>query len=312
MRPETTGSEFSFKILGPLEITAAGKDITVTGMRLRTLLTLLLLNVGRPVGNERLIDGIWGGRAPRTAEAQLRICVSRLRCLLAEGGVRDVIATESRSYRLTVPEDRVDVPRFRNLLDRAGHAEASRDDAEAVRLLRAALDLWRGPVAEGLTSPPVRAAAASLDEERASALERRFGIELRLGRHHRIIPELAASAAEYPFRENLQSQLITALYRAGRQADALNIYRELKQRLAEEIGIDPSQRLRTLELKILEQNPGLDDNATELPRNARIRLAALERENALLHAERRRFSRLMAGLTGRHDPLPQVSCHVSR
>ncbi|MFE5794736.1 BTAD domain-containing putative transcriptional regulator [Streptomyces sp. NPDC056503] len=302
MQPETTDSEFSFKILGPLEITAEGKDVPITGTRQRTLLTLLLLDVGRPVGHARLIDGVWGGRAPRTAEAQLRICVSRLRRRLTEAGLPDAIATESHGYRLTVPEDRVDVPRFRILLDRAGHAEASRDDTEAVRLLCAALALWRGPAAEGLTSPLVRAAAARLDEERASALERRFGMELRLGRHHRVVPELAAGAAEHPFRENLHYQLMTALYHTGRQADALNVYRELRRRLADEMGIDPSQRLRALESKILEQNPELDGNATGLPRDARVRLAALERENASLHAERQRIGRLVVGLMGRHDP----------
>lgn len=302
MQPDTMNDRFSLRILGALELIAAGDELPVAGVRQQTLLTLLLLDVGRTVAAARLIDGIWGGRAPATAEAQLRICVSRLRRRLADGGLRDVIRTETGGYRLTVPEDHVDVRRFTRLLDRAGSAEALRNDAEAVRLLRTALGLWRGPAAEGLSSPLVRAAAARLDEERASAMERCFDLELRLGRHHQVVPELVAKAAEHPFRENLQSQLMTALYRAGRQADALNVYRNVKRRFAEELGLDPSQRLRALESKILEQKVELGDSGTGLPQDARVRLAALERENASLRAERQHISRLMVRLMGQHDP----------
>ncbi|MFC9927361.1 BTAD domain-containing putative transcriptional regulator [Streptomyces sp. NPDC127190] len=301
MRLDIADGTFSFNILGPLEIIAAGTEITVAGARQQTLLTLLLLDVGKTITGARLIDGIWGGRAPQTAEVQLRICVSRLRRVLAEGGLPDVISTESQGYRLTVPEDRVDVRRFTARVDRAARAEAAGDDAEAVRLLRSALGLWRGPAAEGLTGPLVRAAAARLDEERMSALERCFGLELRLGRHHRIIPELMASAAEHPFRETLQSQLMRALYHAGRQADALNVYRDVKRRFAEELGIDPSQRLRALEQRILEQHPELGGHKTALPQDAHIRLAALERENASLRAERKQIDHLMVRLMRRHD-----------
>jgi DNA-binding SARP family transcriptional activator len=123
-----------------------------------------------------------------------------------------------------------------------------------------------------------------------SALERCFGLELRLGRHHRIIPELMASAAEHPFRETLQSQLMRALYHAGRQADALNVYRDVKRRFAEELGLDPSQRLRALEQRILEQRPELGGHKTVLPQDAYIRLAALQRENASLRAERKQIA----------------------
>ncbi|MER7226162.1 AfsR/SARP family transcriptional regulator [Streptomyces rubradiris] len=301
MQPDATGREFSFNILGPLEFTSAGEEIPISGARQQTLLTLLLLDVGRTLTGARLIDGIWGGRAPQTADAQLRICVSRLRRRLADGGLPDVISTEAHGYRLNVPEDRVDVHRFRDLLERAGRAEADGDAAHAVRLLRTALSLWRGRAAEGLSSPLVRAVAARLDEERAGALERCFALELQLGRHHRIIPELVASTAEHPFREGLHCQLMTALYHAGRQVDALNVYQEVKRRFSEELGIDPSQRLRALEMKILAQQPELHDGGSVLPHEARTRLAALERENASLRAERQYIGRLMVRLMAHHD-----------
>jgi DNA-binding SARP family transcriptional activator len=300
MQPDDIFGEFSFDLLGPLEFRTKGQEVPIAGVRQQTLLALLLLDVGKTISGSRLIEGIWGGRAPETAEAQLRICVSRLRRRLADAGLRNLISTESQGYRLNLPESRVDVHRFRGALEHAGRAEADGDAAEAVRLLRAALALWRGPAAEGLTGPLVRAAAARLDEERASALERCFGLELQLGRHHRIVPELTASAAEHPFRERLQSQLITALYHSGRQADALNAYRDMKRRFAEELGIDPSHRLRALEVKILKQNPELKDEDSALSHNAQTRLALLERENASLRAERQRIGRLMARLMGPH------------
>ncbi|MEU6460068.1 AfsR/SARP family transcriptional regulator [Streptomyces sp. NPDC047065] len=293
MQPETTNETFTFKILGPLEFRAAGVEFGIAGVRQQTLLTLLLLEAGRTITSPRLIEGVWGGRPPETAEAQLRICVSRLRRRLADAGLRDVISTESNGYRLNVPEDRIDVHRCAAHLERSAQAETAGDIAEAVRQLRSALALWRGPAAEGLPSPVVRAAAARLDEERASALEHCFGMEIQQGRHHHIVPELMSIATEHPFREGLQSHLMTALYHSGRQADALRVYREVKRRFTEELGIDPSERLRTLEAKILEQNPRLDEDGPALPKESLNRLAALERENASLRAERQHIGRLM-------------------
>ncbi|MET9532443.1 MULTISPECIES: AfsR/SARP family transcriptional regulator [unclassified Streptomyces] len=241
-----------------MEISTAGQRIGVAGIRQQTLLAILLLDVGKTIGVARLIDGIWGERAPATAHAQLRICVSRLRRRMNETGLPALISTENQGYRLTVANERIDVYHFARLLEVAHEVETHGKLSESVQLLRVALGLWRGPALEGLSSPLVRTAAARLDEERRGALEHCFSLELRLGQHHRIVPELMANAAEFPFRENLQFQLITALYRSGRQVDALNVYRKLKRRFREELGVDPSHFLRSLERKILAQSPDLN------------------------------------------------------
>jgi DNA-binding SARP family transcriptional activator len=303
---ETTDNTFTFSILGPLEFRAAGAEVGIPGVRQQTLLALLLLEVGRTITRPRLIEGIWGGRPPETAEAQLRICVSRLRRRLADAGLRNAISTESNGYRLNVRPDQVDVHRCADHLERAALAEAAGDIAEAVRRLRSALGLWRGTAADGLPSPVVRTAAARLEEERVSALERCFGMEIQLGRHHRIIPELMAIATEHPYREGLQSHVMTALYRSGRQADALRFYRQLKRRFAEELGIDPSERLRALEARILAQNPELGDSDFALPKDSRSRLAALEVENATLRAERQHIGRLVLRFMSAHGTRGRV------
>ncbi|WP_165484811.1 AfsR/SARP family transcriptional regulator [Streptomyces kasugaensis] len=258
MQLEWFGTGPFFGLLGTPEILAAGRRINIAGVRQQTLVAMLSLYAGNTVGASWLIEGVWGGRPPATADAQLRICVSRLRRQLAEAGMPGLISTDSRGYRLAVPRDRVDAHRFTDLLATSRKAEAEGDCVEAVRLLRTALGLWRGPAAGGLTSPLVRAAAERLDEERMGTFEHCFGLELRLGRHHQILPELMAHANESPFRERLQFQLITALYRSGRQVDALRAYREIRRKFAEEIGIEPSQFLRTLERKILAQSPELN------------------------------------------------------
>ncbi|MEU7486143.1 AfsR/SARP family transcriptional regulator [Streptomyces sp. NPDC042319] len=248
---------FDFRILGPLEFHVSGRPVPVPGARQRALLCLLLLESGRTMTAARLIDGIWGERPPETAAAQLRICVSRLRKLLAESGLPGAISTETGGYRLCLPEGCVDVQRFGGLLREAADAESGGRRTDAAALLREGLALWRGPAADGLESPALRAAAAQLDEERVAALERYFDLEIHLGRHHLVIPELMSCAAAHPFREQLHSHLMLALYRAGRQVEALHAYRELKRRFADELGIEPSLPLRIMETKILGQNPEL-------------------------------------------------------
>ncbi|MVO87807.1 transcriptional regulator [Streptomyces sp. p1417] len=257
MQLERCNTGLFFSLLGTPEILAASRRINLKGARQQSLAAMLSLDAGNTVGASRLIEGVWGGRPPATADAQLRICVSRLRRRLAEAGVPGMISTDSHGYRLAVRRDQVDVHRFTDLLAMSREAEAEGDCAEAVRLLRTALGLWRGPAARGLTSPLIRAAAMRLDEERVGTLEHCFGLEIRLGRHHQILPELMAHADEYPFRERIQFQLLTALYRSGRQVDALHTYRKIRKKFTEELGIEPSHLLRILERKILTQSPEL-------------------------------------------------------
>ncbi|MER0240721.1 AfsR/SARP family transcriptional regulator [Streptomyces sp. HSW2009] len=268
MQLERFDSGPCFGLLGTSEVLVAGRRISIAGVRQQTLVAMLSLDAGNTVGAGRLIEGIWGAHPPKTADAQLRICVSRLRRRLTEAGTPGLISTESHGYRLAVARDRVDAHRFSDLLDASRKVEAAGDRAEAVRLLRTALDLWRGPAAEGLTSPLLRAAAARLDEKRVGTFEHCFALELRLGRHHHILPELMAHTTAYPFRERLQFQLITALYRSGRQVDALHAYREIRRKFAKELGIEPSQFLRTLERKILVQSPELNNGT--YPQETRI------------------------------------------
>lgn len=240
-----------------MEFSVSGRLVPVPGVRLQTLLLLLLLEPDRTLTATRLIEGIWSDRAPETAAAQLRICVSRLRKLLASTGLGGTIRTETNGYRLQIPKEWVDAHRFEEILRQAVAAEADKRPGEAAALLREGMALWRGPAADGLGSPVVRAAATRLDEERMASLERYFNLEILLGRHHHVIPELLSSAASHPFREQLHYQLMLALYRSNRQVDALSVYRQLKRRFAEELGIEPSPSLRTMESRILGQHPGL-------------------------------------------------------
>lgn len=250
-----------FRILGPLEIRSHHKIVPIGGQRRRVVLLMLLLEPGRIITVDRLIEAIWDGDPPKTAETQVQICVSQLRAMLAEVSDADLIHTHSAGYHLQVPEDAIDMLRFRRLV--AG-ARARRDDpAGAATDLRAALDLWRGEVAGDVTSRVVQAIAVRLNEERLTALQEWIELELALGRHQEHIGELQELVAEYPLRERLYAQLAVALYRAGRQAEALTACRRARQVLLEEHGIDPGEELRRLERAILANDPVLEPPATE-------------------------------------------------
>jgi DNA-binding SARP family transcriptional activator len=240
-----------FRILGPLEVVKDGETIKLGGTRQRTVLALLLTNANNPVSVDRLIDALWGAHPPRASENALQYHVSQLRKLLGDG---ETIVTRDPGYLIRVAPNELDLSRFEQLVEEAGRVPPDR----AAGLLREALDLWRGlPLAdlahEDFAQPEIR----RLEEIRLATLERRLEADLALGRHAELIPELEMLVREYPLRERPRAALMQALYGAGRQADALTLYRETRQKLVEELGIEPSPALQELERAILRQDPTL-------------------------------------------------------
>ena len=241
-----------FGILGPLEVRSATGPIPLGGAKTRALLAALLLERNRPVDPERLAVALWGEDAAHGSGGALRVQISRLRALLGDTGV--LVATAA-GYELRVAPGAVDADRFETLVAK-GRA-ASRPD-EAGAYLRAALELWRGPaLADVAAESFAQSAIARLEEQRLDALEARLDADLAAGRHDILVPELQQLTRTYPFRERLHRQLMLALYRSERQADALAAYRAVRTRLAEELGLEPGPALRDLERAILAQDPAL-------------------------------------------------------
>jgi len=243
-----------FVVLGRLEVWMDGRPVLLGGPKQRALLALLLLNGNEVVSRDRLIDGVWGERAPESAQRSLDTYVSRLRALL--GGER--IERHQPGYRLRVEPGELDLERFEALLEQGRAASAARDPAAATELLHAALDLWRGRPLLDLENEPFAASESErLEERRLLALEARIEADLELGGGPELVGELEQLVAEHPFRERLLSQLMLSLYRAGRQADALAAYQAGRRRLAAELGLVPSPELRELERRILAHDPTL-------------------------------------------------------
>src|SRR4051794_10991778 len=235
-----------YRILGPLEVHADGEPVAVGGRRQRALLALLLLDANRVVSRTRLIDALWEDGADDHA---LRVCISRLRKVLGN----DAIDTRTPGYRLHVAPGELDLDRFRQLV------EDSRAPEDPVPLLRAAERLWRGPPLADLEDERfANAEIGPLADLLPSAIEERVAAELALGRHAALVPELEALVEAYPLRERLRAQAMLALYRAGRQADALAAYRAGRVRLVEELGLNPGRELVALETAILRHDPALD------------------------------------------------------
>jgi DNA-binding SARP family transcriptional activator len=260
-----------FRILGPLEVSHDGRAVPVAGARQRELLVLLLLDAGHVVSSDRLMEELWGADQPAAGATALRVRVSQLRKALRTGG--DVLVTRPPGYALLVPREGLDLWRFERGLDEGDRALAT-DPQRALDALSRALAEWRGrPLVDVAYAPFAQAAVVRLEELRASALELRIEAELALGHHVRLIAELQGLTSEHPLRERLWAQLMTALYRDGRQADALAAYRTARARLVEEIGIEPGPDLKTLEARILAQDPDLTHQREPTPRPARAVLA---------------------------------------
>jgi DNA-binding SARP family transcriptional activator len=237
-----------FRILGPLQVLAGDHPVEITGSKRRAVLALLLLHPNEVVRTERLVDELWGEHAPRNAPAALHNHVSRLRKALGP----DVLARREWGYVLRTDDDAVDLHRFERLVAEADPLPA----VDRAARLAEALKLWRGPALADLSSEPgLQAEIARLDELRLTTQERRIDADLEAGRNVELIGEIEVLIASHPLREHLRWQLILALYRAGRQAEALEVYRETRRVLSEELGLDPSPELRELEKAILRQDP---------------------------------------------------------
>jgi serine/threonine-protein kinase PknK len=248
-----------FGILGPL---AAGVDggqlLELGGRKQRELLALLLINLNRSLPAGRIADALWRGEPPAGADVTLRTHVSHLRHRLAGIGAQNALVTRQAGYGLYVRPDQVDAAQFEHLLELGRQALGLGEAERAARLLGDALSLWRGSVLDDLGPPEfANSEAARLEELRLDALDHRIDADLALGKHHAVIAELERLVVEHPFRERLHCQLMLALYRSGRQADALAVSASVRRQLAEQLGVDPGPALRELETAILRHDPAL-------------------------------------------------------
>ena len=256
-------SGIEFAILGPLEATRNGKPIALGGPRQRALLALLLVHANEVVSAERLIDELWGSDAPAGAAHSLQVYVSGLRKALEperdRGSPAQVLVTRTPGYVMRVGAEELDRFRFERLVAAGRQALSGGDPAAAAKRLGQALGLWRGPALVDFAYDPfAQAEAARLEELRISALEDRIQAELALGRHGELIGELEVAARANPLRERLWGHWMLALYRSGRQSEALRTYQELRAHLAEELGITPNPELVALEEAIVLQKSELD------------------------------------------------------
>jgi DNA-binding SARP family transcriptional activator/class 3 adenylate cyclase len=248
-----------FRILGPLEALEDGERVALGGSKRRAVLALLLLHVGETITTDRLVDELWGEeQQPAAAAKTAQVHISRLRKALADAGAADLLVTRENGYELVVEPERIDAHRFERLVAEGGSALAAGQPHAALEALEGALSLWRGaPLADLAYEPFVQQEAAHLEELRVTALEQLVEAKLAVGRHAEVIGQLEQLVSEHPYRENLRAQLMLALYRADRQADALQAYQDARRKLVDELGIEPGERLRELERAVLAQDPAL-------------------------------------------------------
>jgi DNA-binding SARP family transcriptional activator len=246
-----------FKILGPLEARDGSRELHCRGQKQRLLVAVLLLAPNQVVSSDRLIDALWGEAAPDGALKALQMHVVALRKLLEPAAGR-ILETRSPGYLLRVAPGQLDLERFEQGVADARAASAAGRVEDAAALLRAALALWRGPALADLAAEEaLQPEIARLDELRLAALEARIDADLALGRHAELVGELERLVADHPLHERFCAQLMLALYRAGRQAEALERYRHTRAALVDELGIEPGHELRELERRILVQDPEL-------------------------------------------------------
>lgn len=246
------------RVLGPLEVVEGDLTRPMGGRRQRALLADLIVHANRVVSVDRLIEDVWAGEPPATAHHALQVYVSRLRTALRDGdGIR--IALRAPGYELDVDEDRLDLTRFEHLVAEGRRTLAEGRDEDAAARLRAGLALWRGePFADLGEETFLEPEISRLNDLRLAALEDRIVADLSLGRHAEVLPELCLLLDEHPTRERLRTHLMLALYRSGRQAEALAAYDDAREALGEELGIDPGQDLQRLRQAILLQDPALE------------------------------------------------------
>jgi DNA-binding SARP family transcriptional activator len=272
----------AFSVLGPLEAAVEGEAIHLRAEKPRAMLALLLLRRNRVVPVSELVDALWGDEPPETATSALQVYVSQLRKAIGP----DRVLTTPPGYSLRVEEGELDLDRFERLVDEAREQLGGGDAKAAAGQLRQALELWRGPALVEFPSEPFASEAGSqLEEARLAALELRIDADLTLGQYAPLVPELKELVAREPFRERLRAQLMLALYGAGRQAEALDLYRRTRETFVEELGIEPSPELQELERSILRHDESLRVSrtparavvapATARPRPALVPLVAI-------------------------------------
>jgi len=244
-----------YRILGPFAVAKDDSEVVVGSGKQRALLVLLLLNANEAVSTDRLIDQLWGESRSASATKVLQNYVSKLRRLLGDG----VLITRAQAYELRVEPGELDADRFDDLVADGRRALAAGDPERAAALLAEALALWRGPpLADFAYEPFASADIERLDERRLAALTERIEADLQVGRNGALIGELEALVARYPLQERLRGQLMLALYRSGRQAEALQVYQSTRRMLVDELGIEPGHELQRLEQAILVHDPVLD------------------------------------------------------
>lgn len=274
-------SLIEFRILGPLEVAEHGRPVVVGAPKVRALLAVLLLHRGEVVSTDRLIDALWGERASETAAKTVQVYVSNLRKALGDG----LVVTRGRGYLLRAEAGQVDAGRFEGLVAH-GRGELERGDAlSAATVLREALALWRGPaLADFAYEPFAEAEIARLEEVRVAAIEDRMDADLASGEDARLVGELEALVRAHPLHERLRGQLMLALYRSGRQADALQAYRDARRELLDELGLEPGRPLRELERAMLAHDPALEPPARRSPPEAVVDVRRVRRGGLLIAA----------------------------
>jgi DNA-binding SARP family transcriptional activator len=286
-----------FRILGPLEIAAEAERLELGGTRQQIVIAMLLLNANRVVTLDRLLEAIYGEDLPPTARSQAQISISSLRRLFASRSREAIISTREHGYVIQVDSGRLDFQQFDELVSAARGARDANHLEQAVASYRDALRLWRGPALDGIDSQLVRAAASRLDEQRIATNEDRVDLELQLGRHHELVGELTELVDEFPLREQLRGQLMLALYRCDRTAEALQVYRQARRTMIDELGIEPGERLQHLEHAILTADPTLGPPAP-------IRMqSASPQVPSLLPTD-------IADFTGRSEQVNQIREHL--
>jgi DNA-binding SARP family transcriptional activator len=294
LSPASLPSRIDFRVLGPLEALAGRRELALGGTKQRALLALLLLHANETLSTDRLIDELWGERPPATAAKTVQVYISRLRKALAgaEGdGSAGAVATREHGYELELDPECLDAHRFERLVAEGSSELAAGHPERAASALEGALSLWRGPPLADLAAEPfAQREIARLDDVRVAAWEQLIEVKLALGAHAEVVGPLETLIREHPYRERLRAQLMLALYRSDRQAEALQAYQDARRTLVETLGIEPGERLRELERAILAQDPGLHlaaedlvtaEPAAEIPRTAFV---GRERELAELVA----------------------------
>jgi DNA-binding SARP family transcriptional activator len=293
-----------YRVLGPVEVLADGRPIAIGGPKPRSLLVLLLLNAGRVVLTTQVIEALWGGRPPMSGATRVQGVVSQLRASFARAGVAgSPIATHPHGYRLTVGDGELDLEVFERRYG-DGRSAAARGDLDAAAVAyRAGLEQWRGPALTGCDAAFAEAEAARLEERRLAAVEDLTEVELALGGHAGLVGELTALVGRHPLRERLRERLMLALYRSGRQAEALEVYRDGRRLLVDELGLEPGEDLQRLQRAILAGDPGLRLDAPP----AAVDGSAAQPSPAVTPSQ---LPADVAGFVGRADDLRQLDALV--